>query len=436
MAELSNIAWTDSTFNPWIGCQKVSPGCKHCYAENDWDHRFHRVQWGLHGERDRTSAGYWRQPLHWNARAERFERQHGHHQRVFCASSADVFDNKVPQQWRHDLWDLIRATPRLDWMLLTKRPQNIRKMLPRDWGDGWPQVWLGTTCESQQYYDQRFPILQRIPAVIHFISYEPALGPLRLGNAKPKPDWVICGGESGRNPRWMNPEWAHDLRDDCAKYGIAFFMKQMTAKAPIPAHLMTRQFPKVKQADRNDVADGTGGRTACKPGGRQIVMSDDDNVVAFAAKDAEAEKARKVMVEVKRLAGLATADWRYQVQHRSAKLLGIEPAELQKLVEAEIKDRDKAAKKVELEDRRREQRAAKILEKEKTEQKEIEKEAERKRKAEQKEIEKEAERKSKEKQKAFATIVKLPSVQHEAKLPNWPSGLMQISPRYATSSRR
>jgi protein gp37 len=243
MGKQSAIEWTDRTFNCWIGCTKVSPGCDHCYAEAMMDHRYGRVQWGPHGERNRTSVDYWRQPLRWHKDADRFEREHGHRQRVFCASLADVFD-KVPPQWRVDLFTLIRQTPRLDWLLLTKRPQNIRKMLPSDWGDGWSHVWLGCTTENQQEYDRRWALLARIPAVVRFISYEPALTPLQMkASGGLLPDWVICGGESGSGARMMEAAWARSMRDDCAEHGIAFFMKQMTSKKPIPADLLVRQYP-------------------------------------------------------------------------------------------------------------------------------------------------------------------------------------------------
>lgn len=243
--ENSKIEWTKHSFNPWIGCQHVSDGCNKCYAEADRDHRFHKVQWGPHGQRKRTTEDYWRQPLRWNKNADTFEAAHGCRQRVFCASLADVFDNKVPSQWRHDLWDRIRETPRLDWMLLTKRPQNIRRMLPPDWGDGWPHVWLGVTTENQREYDRRWPLLARIPALLRFISYEPALTPLQItASAGLVPDWVICGGESGSSPRLMEEAWARSICDFCAKHSIAFFMKQMTGKKPIPPDLLVRQYPR------------------------------------------------------------------------------------------------------------------------------------------------------------------------------------------------
>jgi protein gp37 len=237
MGENSKIEWTDHTFNPWIGCQRVSPGCDHCYAEAMMDHRYRKVQWGPHGQRVRTSKATWSGPPKWAKAAN------GHRPRVFCASLADVFDNKAPDGARLDLFDLIRSTPELDWMLLTKRPENAAKMLPANWEGGWPNVWLGTTCEDQEHFDRRWSILGRVPATVRFVSYEPALGPLTLGDAPP--DWVICGGESGAGARtrFMDPAWARAVRDECAAKGVAFFMKQMTKKMPIPDDLFVRQFP-------------------------------------------------------------------------------------------------------------------------------------------------------------------------------------------------
>jgi protein gp37 len=241
MAEFSKIEWTDHTFNPWIGCQKVSPGCDHCYAETMMDHRFHKVQWGPHGNRVRTSVTNWGQPFKWARDAA----SRGKSARVFCASLADVFDNKIDRVWRTDLFDLIRMTPELDWLLLTKRPENIRKMLPGDWKAGYGNVWLGTTAEDQKHYDHRWPILRAIPAKVHFISYEPALGPLQIESESSgdHPDWIICGGESGTGARYMKSKWARNLMNECQRLDVSFFMKQMTAKQEIPAELLVRQFP-------------------------------------------------------------------------------------------------------------------------------------------------------------------------------------------------
>jgi protein gp37 len=241
MAEHSKIEWTHHTFNPWIGCQKVSPGCDHCYAEAKWDKRLHWVQWGPHGQRHRTSEDNWKQPLRWARKAV------GERRRVFCASLADIWDNQVPAEWRSDLFRLIQQTPELDWLLLTKRPENIAKMLSAAGLQSLPlNVWLGTTAEDQEHYDRRWPVLRRVPAVVHFISYEPAIGPLRLHDGAEQPDWLICGGESGGGARCMEPRWAADIKADCAERGVAFFMKQMTRKKPIPPSLMLREFPQAE----------------------------------------------------------------------------------------------------------------------------------------------------------------------------------------------
>ncbi len=236
MAE-TKIEWANYTMNPWLGCTKVSSGCDNCYAEAMMDHRFGKVQWGPHGERKRTSEVTWRKPLQW-ARAARAI---GKRPRVFCASLADVFDNQVPNEWRSKLWDLIAATPELDWLLLTKRPENILNMISEPM---LPNIWLGTTAEDQKHFDHRYIKLSNIPAVVHFISYEPALGPLSIRESYPFPDWIICGGESGPNRRQMDERWARNLRDECAERSIPFFMKQMTGKTPIPEDLMVREFPR------------------------------------------------------------------------------------------------------------------------------------------------------------------------------------------------
>jgi protein gp37 len=227
MGETTKIEWTDATFNPWIGCTNVSPACDHCYAEA-WAKRSGLVEWGNHPRR-LTSPATWNVPRKLEAGWHAFARKHGRKRRVFCASLADVFDNQVPEEWRADLWALIRECRHLNWLLLTKRPQNIRKMLPENWGpNGWAHVWLGTTAENQHWYNRRWFHLAKVPAVVRFISYEPALGPLdclRL-NDSVTPDWVIDGGESGGNARFKDPNWSRGMRDACIEEGIAYFLKQ------------------------------------------------------------------------------------------------------------------------------------------------------------------------------------------------------------------
>ncbi len=228
MAEFSKIEWTDHTFNPWTGCTNVSPGCDHCYAEA-WSKRSGHVKWG-NNPRKRTTDAYWKAPFMWQSKADEFSAKHGRRQRVFCASLADAFDNQAEKTWRSDLFDVIRQTRGLDWLLLTKRPQNIAKMLPPDWGnEGYPNVWLGFTAEDQTRYDQRWKHLAAVPAAVRFVSYEPAIGPLRLPDVGMQPDWLICGGESGHGARPMDPQWARDIIGDCELHGVAPFFKQWGA---------------------------------------------------------------------------------------------------------------------------------------------------------------------------------------------------------------
>lgn len=266
MTANSKIEWTDHTFNPWIGCTKVGPGCDHCYAEAMMDRRMHKVQWGAGQPRVRTSAANWRQPLRWNAQAAR----EGRRFRVFCASLADVFDNEVPAGWRADLFALIRSTPNLDWLLLTKRIGNAHTMMVmagayvmyvRPYSDPepserWrieqplPNVWLGATVVNQEEADRDIPKLLATPAAMRFLSIEPMLGPIHVGpylsrsnmpglrlmpgfvDPLPGINWVICGGESGPKARPMHPDWARALRDQCVAAGVSFFFKQWGAWTP------------------------------------------------------------------------------------------------------------------------------------------------------------------------------------------------------------
>ena len=246
MSENSKIEWTDHTFNPWIGCTKVSPGCDHCYAERDMAGRLKVVQWGPHGARVRTKPANWAKPVAWNRRHEEFFAQHGRRQRVFCASLADVFDNQVDPAWRADLLELIDQTPNLDWLLLTKRVGNVADMLPNGWLMDHTNVWLGASIVNQVEADRDIPKLVALHAAVKFLSMEPLLGPVDLRGNLPgeralrwhrpmlnKLDWVIVGGESGPAARPMHPEWARDLRDQCAAAGVPFLFKQWGEWRPV-----------------------------------------------------------------------------------------------------------------------------------------------------------------------------------------------------------
>lgn len=225
------------------GCQRVSPGCQHCYAET-LAHRYGFDVWGpaKTTERRVMSDNYWKQPVRWNAAAEKAQKR----ARVFCCSMADVFeDHPTNEQERTNrLWPLIESTPWLDWQLLTKRPENITRMVPPAWLEkARKNVWYGTSAEDQQRLDERLPHLLAVPAEVRFLSCEPLLGPLNLGLFRigttgwgiSAPlwmglDWVIVGGESGAGARPMHPDWARSLRDQCKATptdgGTKFFFKQ------------------------------------------------------------------------------------------------------------------------------------------------------------------------------------------------------------------
>lgn len=288
MGDTTGITWTDHTFNPVIGCTKVSPGCDHCYAETLATTRMQRV-WGPGAERRRTAVANWNKPKQWNRAAIKEGRRH----RVFCASMADVFDAEWPAGVRDDLWQLIRETPMLDWQLLTKRTRAkwILKCLPADWDNGYPNVWLGSSVENQETAERRIPELLAVPAALHWLSIEPLIGGINLlrcfaiadddwqrvndledRNYDGEPeefieeceaecdwinfgndlvvnpawrehkawrnmrarmfalersiDWVVVGGESGKGARPMQKLWVDSLKWQCAPE-VPFFFKQI-----------------------------------------------------------------------------------------------------------------------------------------------------------------------------------------------------------------
>lgn len=302
MAENSKIEWTHHTFNPWEGCTKVGPGCDHCYAEAH-NKRFHGDNWGPGAPRRRTSPANWKMPLKWNREAI----QNGVRYRVFCASLADWLDNEIEIDWLVDLLNLIRLTPNLDWLLLTKRIGNfykrlaltethIRKINTFPNGEnlfdfihqlrfnGVNNVWVGATIVNQAEADRDVPKLLLTPAKIRFLSIEPLLdrisldstlgGTLWIGGQRgcvgqhhgigtadcPRElhhhhdercrkgiDWVIVGGESGKDARPMHPEWARNLRDQCVAARVPFLFKQWGEWAPHGTLLSTFKIaPKAK----------------------------------------------------------------------------------------------------------------------------------------------------------------------------------------------
>lgn len=238
-------------FNPWWCCDEVSEACDHCYART-LAARFGWA-WGAPAPRRFFGPDHWREPLRWNAKAEKS----GERKRVFCASMADVFEILQPMHPQHgemdtaraDLWKLIEATPALDWQLLTKRPKNILPLVPRHWReDGLPaNVWVGTTVENQEWAEKRIPYLLRVPARVRFLSCEPLLGPIEFSDVTRRSDavsqlgkqalagihWVIAGGESGHGARPSHPDWFRSLRDQCQAVRVPFFFKQWGSYGPV-----------------------------------------------------------------------------------------------------------------------------------------------------------------------------------------------------------
>lgn len=241
----SRIEWTHHTFSPWWGCEKVSRGCQHCYAEA-WAKRTGHDVWGSGSPRRFFGDKHWREPLKWNTEAKAA----GERRRVFCASMADVFEDRLdlnPQRER--LFRLIEETQDLDWLVLTKRPENMRKLVPGHWKGGWPvNVWAGTTIESNATRE-RWAHLKQVPASVRFISAEPLVEDVDFSTiigveysdiigdwlpeqihvlgGHPSPDWIIVGGESGGGASSFNPDWARKIRDQCAAGKVSFFMKQL-----------------------------------------------------------------------------------------------------------------------------------------------------------------------------------------------------------------
>lgn len=252
MGANSKIEWCDHTWNPWIGCTKISPGCANCYAESeDARRKWTQSGWGFGAPRYRTSEANWKKPLAWNAQAKNSTVK----PKIFCASLADWLDLEAPVEWLAALLDLIAETPNLHWLLLTKRPETIWEALLaakfhvhpqtggtliRNWFDRIPpeNVWMGVTTEDQERADERIPMLLSIPAKVHWLSVEPLLGPIQMNTFLnpqpyicPKPlgariDWVVVGGESGVNARPCDPQWVRHIRDQCLLQEVPFFFKQ------------------------------------------------------------------------------------------------------------------------------------------------------------------------------------------------------------------
>ena len=238
MADRTAIQWTDATWNPWHGCAKVSPGCDHCYMFTE------KKAYGQNPERVVRSKTKFRDPLKWTEP-----------RLVFTCSWSDFFHAEA-DLWRPEAWEIIRQTPQHTYQILTKRHGRILRCLPDDWGQGYPNVWLGVSVENQEWADHRIPVLLRIPAVVRWISAEPLLGEIDLtrvthqlgsasfetfnalyaadalnrGHPQTSLDWVVVGGESGPGARTMDLGWVHAILTQGREANVPVFVKQLGAQ--------------------------------------------------------------------------------------------------------------------------------------------------------------------------------------------------------------
>jgi protein gp37 len=285
------ISWTHFTFNPWWGCNKCSPACLNCYAER-LSKRCGFDCFGS-GKLARTfGEAHWNEPRKWNRKAKEL----GVRYRVFCGSMCDIFQqrNEIEiQMARAYLWRLIEETPHLDWLLLSKRPENAEMFIPQGWWGGWAEnAWAGATVENQEAANKRIPSLLKLKAQRFFVSCEPLLGLINLhsipaGNGTyydlsyssgsglfdrqshrirdARIDWLIVGGESGPGARPMHPDWVRSLRDQAQAAGVPFHFKQWGEWVPSPCI-----DPHVKSSQEIDVNGVRMFRVGKKSSGRLL----------------------------------------------------------------------------------------------------------------------------------------------------------------------
>ena len=264
MGEDTGIEWSTHSFNPWWGCVEVSPGCDRCYAKV-MANRFGWQVWGKDAARRTFGRDHWLAPAQWEAKAKR----EGVRPRVFCASMGDRLEDRDELWvWRQALWGLIETTPGMDWLLLTKRPQNWRKMLPDEWlppNPPMPNVWLMTTVESAAQV-WRCQELVQTPAVVHAVSWEPGLAYADLKpalSASKAEKWVIGGGETGAGARPFRLGWVRAMIADAREIGAKFFLKQLGGAtymhgdmAAWPEDIRVREFPSPAASPAAGRADG------------------------------------------------------------------------------------------------------------------------------------------------------------------------------------
>lgn len=293
MAEETNISWCDSTMNFWLGCTRISPGCDSCYAAVSTPARAMEIKWGVGEPRHRTSPGNWKLPIRWQAAHREFFRLHGRRRRVFASSLSDFFDNEVDPEWRREAVSIMRQTPDIDWLVLTKRIGLADRMLTEAGGivegpngswEALPNLWLGATVVNAEEAQRDIPKLLNARAYTRWLSMEPMLGPVYLPAVRMPDgdelgeglcwvggkhgiagiDWIVVGGESGPDFRRMDPSWARMIKAQCQEANVPCLVKQMSGPRTggrveldaIPEDLVSMQWPPSFSRERQDSLSG------------------------------------------------------------------------------------------------------------------------------------------------------------------------------------
>lgn len=228
MGRTTGIDWCDATINFWVGCEKVSPGCKFCYMFRDFQTRFNRDPRKI----EKTTPGTFNKPLTWVDPLF-----------IFPNSYSDFFIEQA-DQWRDEAWSVISRTPQHTYLILTKRIERVSQCLPADWGKGWPNVWIGFSAEDQRYFDLRRHWLRKFDAAVKWVSIEPLLAPIARLNMEGI-DWAVVGGESGNdNGEWRyracEVEWIQDIVSQCQQQDKPIFVKQLGTHLYHKMELTTR----------------------------------------------------------------------------------------------------------------------------------------------------------------------------------------------------
>lgn len=224
MAGISDIEWTDATWNPVSGCLMISPGCTNCYAMRMAGRLQAMEHPSYKGVVRKSGKGHkWTGKLHFNEAALQIPLRWRSPRRIFVNSMSDLFQDGVPPEFLAQVWTIMERAHWHEFQILTKRPDNMLSGIVEGKLPKLANVWLGTSVESADYLD-RIDILRKVPATVRFVSFEPLIGSVGRPNLRDI-HWAIVGGESGPSARPMHEQWVSDIQRACGKR-TAFFFKQ------------------------------------------------------------------------------------------------------------------------------------------------------------------------------------------------------------------